>query len=234
MAASFLIIFAIFSIFANIVALYILIIASFEKKEKKNEINAKFVKRDSRTINVPRADEIPESPEKKTNTRIVSLLCTVLIGQIVGVYFLLVFVGELKIVNTILRINGGFLLLASIICSILTLLNGWLKKKMVVLFRLIFQSYSFIVAIILSMCRVKFTGGIRTTVLKATFVPNLVSIIYISTVIVALVLMLWDGLYRKHEKVDFDFNKYFRLVVLVGMIIGLGLIIGVQMMRRGV
>lgn len=232
MAVSYQIILASISIFASIIALYVLIIASFQKKERPATTEHSNQRR-TRIITASAIRQKIKQIKRKTNTRVTSMIWTVLIGQGMGIYLLLTYVESSKIlVGRILKINGGLLLLASLLCSVLTLLNGWLKKKMVIAFRLAFQTYSFIIAMILLMFRMKGGHGARTTIF-ARIMPEFVIYFFLLTVVVALAMMLWDALYRKHLHISYDYSKYYRLVVLIGMILGLGAIIGLRIMKQG-
>ncbi len=233
MVQVFLTLLAALSIFASVVSVYILIIASFEKREKKKEKpKQQFIKRESRTIVVNHTKNETKEEKEGVNTQVTSLLSTVVIGQAVGLYFLFVFLSGTKGYYSVLKFNGVFLLLASFLCSILTMLNGWLKKKMEISFRLIFQGYSFIVAIVL--CRIAFNGklNVQQAISKAGPILNYIVIVSFSTVIVALGLMFLDGIYRKQQRLDYNFNIYYLIVVITGMGIGLGLLSVVSMIAR--
>ena len=213
------------SIFASIIALYVLIIGSFEKKDKKEErVEHHYIKNTSRIRNVNKINENKIHQSKGLNTQVSSLLWTVIIGQAVGLYFLFVFLSKNEAVHIILRINGFFLLIAAFLCSILTMFNGWLKKKMEIPFRLIFQGYSLGVAIILFRLGIHRGVSVKEAVVAAGIFPNITIVVFFTTVILALILMLLDALYRKHERVDFNYNIYFLIVVIVGMVVGLSLL----------
>lgn len=222
--SSFLVFLTICASLASVISLYILIFASFEKKEKKPQIPYHFIKRDSRYIKAKPFENKSGEEKQGNNSRVVSLLSTVIIGQIVTLYFLFVFLNKDTIIRPILRMNALILLIASFICSILTILNAWLKKKMVISFRLLFQGYSLLMSMILIRLTIRKGVTIKAAVSAAGIIPDIIISMYFSSVIVALAMMLIDALYRKNEHVDYDFNIYFRIVVLVGMIVGLGMI----------
>ena len=225
MINNFFIILSTSSIFASIVALYVLIIGSFEKKEKKEKkVERQFIKRESRTIKVNKSDNNQLQQTEGLNTQVNSLLWTVIVGQTVGLYFLFVFLDVPKNVNLVLRLNAIILLLASFLCSIFTMFNGWLKRKMDVSHRLMFQGYSLAVAITLFRLGISKGITVEQAVVAAGIIPNIIIYVFFTTVILALILMLLDGLYRKNERVDFNFNIYFLIVVIVGMIVGLSLL----------
>jgi hypothetical protein len=228
MASYFQIVFGVTSILASVAALYVLIIATFQTKQPVGQPKSGVVRRPVRTITASEIRKKISQLKRKTNTRITSMLWTVLIGQSMGIYFLTNFVGKTWSVRIIIKMNGGFLLLASILCSIMTILNGWLKKRTIVSFRLIFQAYSFATAVLLLMTRYS-RGGIGQRVdLFVGLMPQVVTYFYIATVVIALGLMLWDALYRKHLHVEYDYSIYYRLVVLIGMFLGLGMIMGMK------
>lgn len=230
------IVFSIISIFASLVALLVLIFGSFQKKEKKQddeETAFQFVKRESRTIKINKADENQLRKKKEgLNTQISSLLSVVVIGQFVGIYFLLVFLEKTSKVHTVIQTNAIILIIASMICSFLTLLNGWLKIKMEILYRLLFQGYSIIVAAVLFCIGVEKGITIQSALTSIGFIADFIIIVYFSTVILALALMLLDGVYRKHERVDFNFNNYFIIVIGIGMGVGLSLLLILTIMQR--
>ncbi|MBN2012479.1 hypothetical protein JW960_24330 [candidate division KSB1 bacterium] len=230
MAVQFQIALAITSILVSLVALYVLIIGSFRTKEKRDFISSDERSRRTRIITASAIRKKISQLKRKSNTRVTSIIWTVLIGQGMGIYFLLAFVERSYTMKLIIKMNGGLLLLASILCSIMTILNAWIKKKMVVMYRLAFQSYAFVIAVLLLMYRISPGTGIRKISWAANVLPEIVIYFYIATVIVALALMLWDALYRKHLHVDYDFSKYYRLVVYIGMFLGLSMIIGLKFM----
>lgn len=233
MITTFIISLSVLSVIASVVALYVLIIGSFEKKEKKEEkLTQQFIKRESRTIKITKSEENPLKENKGLNTQVSSLLWTVVIGQAVALYFILVFLEGNKDVNIVLRVNGIVLLLASFLCSILTIFNGWFKKKMNISHRLMFQVYSLVVAIILFRMGIEKGISIKEAIGAAGYIPNIIIIVYFSTVIFALALMLFDGIYRKSERVDFNFNIYLLIVVAVGMGVGLSLLLALSILLR--
>jgi hypothetical protein len=205
----YLIFLAICSIIASLAALYVLVIASFEKGEKTANPN-------------PFASTgAVLKHEKPVKTQVSSLIWTVVLGQVVGLYYFLLFSSNSHIVGTFFRLNALILLAASVICSVLTILNAWFKRRMVISHRLIFQSYSLVVAIVLLIISAKKSTSISMAMKQASSRMDIVIILYFSSVIVALFLMLWDGLYRKEEEVEYDYGTYFRIVIIVGMVVGI-------------
>ena len=76
------------SICASLISLYILIIGSFEVKEKKEVSNREqFIKRESRIIKVNQSDNNQTQRNEGVNTQVSSLLWTVVIGQVIALYF---------------------------------------------------------------------------------------------------------------------------------------------------
>ena len=213
------------SILASIFALYVLIIATFEKKEKKEEKGeSKFVKRESRTITTNKNQPNQIQQSEGLNTQASSLLWTVVIGQVVGLYILFVFLEETRAIYNVLRFNAFILLFASFLCSILTMLNGWFKKKMDISSRLLFQGYSFFIAMILFRIGIGKGITVRQAIDKAGILPDVIAVLYFLTAVIALVLMLLDvSENRKYEHVDFNFNFYLLIVVIVGMFVGISL-----------
>jgi len=213
------------AIFASVVALYILIIASFSQKEKTEpDEQPHFIKRDSRIIKVNKSTPQNDQQVETINTQVSSLLWTVISGQFVGIYFFFVFIPGNDAAFVIMRINAMLLLLASFICSFLTMANGWMKKRMVISFRLIFQIYSLLVALILFRLGIGSGITFSDAIHKAGVIPDFIVNFYFLTVIIALALMLLDSsTFRKQEKVDYNYSIYFLIVVGVGMVVGLSL-----------
>jgi len=222
---------AIIPIFSSSVALLALILGSFEIKKKEDQPHPdepQFIKRESRTIKINNVVDSAANFPAGLNTQIPSLLWTVILGQAVGLFFLLQFLSDLHTTKTIIKFNGVVLLFASFLCSILTILNGWLKRKMVILFRLLFQGYSFCVAMFLLYSVLVKDIGMQTALARAGFLSYVIIIFYFLTVIIAILLMLLDGILKKHQQIDFNYNIYYLIVIFIGMGIGLGLWISIS------
>lgn len=209
------------SIFASIIALFILIIASFRSSEKKQKKKTNYVKRSNRTIKV---DYVEESEPKGTNVRVASLLWTVVLGQVLGLFFALVYVNDPLATRSLLRLNGFILISATLLCSVLTIVNGWFRVKMEVLFRLIFQGYSLLVGGFLLSGAMGKHVSIKSAMEAAGGRLYAIIILFFLTAILALILMFVDVVYRRSENTKYDYNQYFRIVIFVSMSIGLGLL----------
>ena len=216
--------FTIFSVAASLIALYILIFATFAKKEEqKKTTGQKYVKRDARKIKVNTDQQAGNSKPKGINTQGSSLIWTVLIGQFTGLYFLHYFINSENVIRNILKINSVFLLFASFICTFLTILNGFLKKRMEITNRMIFLSYSFIMSGVLIYLMLQRGIDVRTAVISAGKMPYLIIVFYFVMMIFALISMLIDGTIRQYDRIDFNFNIYYYIIISVSLGIGLSM-----------
>jgi len=206
-----------FSLLVSMIGLYILLFASFATKDEQQPQQG-FVNRESRKIRIRKQDSEPEkSKPKKQSPQFILLLQTIIIGELVGLFFLILTENQLKF--TILIFNAAFLLIASFGCSALTLFNVWLNKKTNVPFRLIIQVVTLILGIILMKISIKD----RAAVPRGYFVMPIY--FYYSTVVIALGTMLLNVILgNKTKKVEFNFNNYLILVIVSGLVIGTGLL----------
>ncbi|MBN1155948.1 hypothetical protein JXB12_13605 [candidate division KSB1 bacterium] len=214
--------FAYLSMGASIIALFTLIIASFQSGDTGKDRSVRFIRRASRTIKTNDSSDKVEKAD--VNVRVTALLWTVVLGQVIGLFFVLFYVSDADASRTFLRVNGFILIFASLLCSFLTILNGWLKIRMELWYRIIFQAYSFVVGGFLLSGAVGGRISISRAVSEAGEKLYLIIMAFFFTVILALILMFADGVYRDNERLEYDFNNYFRIVITVGMIIGLGLL----------
>ncbi|MBD3287903.1 hypothetical protein GF337_03790 [candidate division KSB1 bacterium] len=215
--------YTILSIGASMIALYIIIIATFEKNENGENSGQAYIKRDARKIKV-NTDYQKNNPKTDgLNTQGSSLIWTVLIGQFIGLYFLYYFITTEHIIRSILRYNSLILLLASFLCTLLTILNGFYKKRMELSNRLIFLFYSFIISSVLIYLMLQRGIDVKVAVINAGKIPYLIIVFYFVMMILALISMLLDGTVRKYDRVDFNFNIYYYVVIGVSFGIGLSM-----------
>jgi len=205
-----------FSLLVSIIGLYILLFASFAIKEKQRD-HKEFVNKETRKIRVHKENSEQNKDEtKKPSPQFITLLQTIVIGQIVGLFFLILSHNQTKF--SILTINAGLLLLASFGCSVLTLFNVWLKKKMNMTFRIILQIATLVLGIVL----MKFSIRDREAIPGLFFIMPIY--LYYGTVVVALFTMLLNVIFgNKMKKVKFNFSNYLILVIIAGLVIGTGL-----------
>jgi len=205
------------SLLVSMIGLYILLFASFASK--KDQKSAKdLINNTARKIRIRQENKEPEeSKPKKPNPTFILLLQTIIIGELVGLFFLTLTGSQTKF--TILTINAAVLFIASFLCSGLTLLNVWLKKKTNIQFRIILQAITLSVGIIL----IKFS--IRD---KAAFpVEMFIFPIYFfyGTVVIALATMLLNVIAgNKTKKEEYNVSNYLLFVIISGLIIGTGLL----------
>ena len=219
---SFFLILAYLSISASITALFTLIIASFRSGDTDADQSTQYIKRSSRTIKANFIE--PTVSSKGANVRITALIWSVLAGQIVGLFLLLFYVESPESVRTLLRTNGYILIFATLLCSFLTMLNGWFEIKMKLWFRIIFQAYSFLVGGLLLSGAFGKKISIRNALEAAGGRLLVIIIAFFLTAVFAFILMFANGAYRDSENLEYDFNTYFRIVIIVGMVIGVGLL----------
>ena len=135
------------SLLVSMIGLYILLFASFASKDDQ-QLAKNFINKTSRKIRIRQENKEPaESKPKKPSPQFILVLQTIIIGESVGLFFLTLTGSQAKF--TILTINAAILFLASFMCSGLTLLNVWLKKKTNIKFMVILQVINLVVGIIL-------------------------------------------------------------------------------------
>lgn len=204
------------SLLVSMIGLYILLFASFAiKDDQQNQKN--FINRETRKIRLHKQNpEQNQDREKKPSPQFIMLLQTIVIGELVGIFFLILSHDQIKF--SILTINAGLLLLASFVCSVLTLFNVWLKKKMNMSFRIILQIATLILGIIL----MKFSIKDRAVIPGLFFIMPIY--LYYGTVVVALFTMLLNVIFgNKMKQVEYNFSNYLILVIVSGIVIGTGL-----------
>lgn len=214
----------ILSVAASLIALYVLIFATFTKKEATIKTSGQiYIKRDARKIKVNTNHQAENLKTKGINTQGGSLIWTVLIGQFTGLYFLHYFMITEDAIRDILKINSIILLLASFICTFLTILNGVLKKRMEMINRLTFLSYSFVMSGVLIYLMLQRGIDVKTAVISAGNMPYLIIIFYFVMMTFALISMLLDGTIRQYDRIDFNFNIYYYIIIGVSLGIGLSM-----------
>ncbi len=194
----------------SVVGLYILLFSSFKTNEKnKNSGNSA-----SRKIRAHRENNDNNNTEDaKPNPKFILLLETIFIAEGAGLFFLWLTHDPMKF--SVIAINGVAFLVASFLCSILTLINAWFKKKMHLVFRIILQLATLVTGILLLRFS---TNG------KAEMPTDYVTDAYFAffiTVVIALLTMLFNVVIgNKEEEVEFNYNIYLLVVIASGMIIG--------------
>ncbi len=204
------------SLLVSMTGLFIMLFASFASDESDTPKSG-FVNRQARKIRVHQEPANPEPEETKApNPKFIMLLQTIIIGEFVGLFFLTLTHHPLK--YSILFYNAVVLLIASLGCSGLTLLNVWLSRKTHIEFRIIVQAITLVTAIVLAKL------SFRETVEVARGYFDTPMYFFFATVVVALATMLYNVIGRKDkEKIELVFSKYLILVIGVGLVIGTGL-----------
>jgi hypothetical protein len=152
---------------------------------------------------------------KRSVVEIQTLLWTIGIGEFVG-YTFIILTGNPNRIGLLL-LNAIYLMAASYLCQILTLLNAWFRAKTNLILRLGFQTALIMLGIILILIT-----NITQPYNIETILLVLMSAYFFSSVL-ALLTMLLDALFFDSGTRPFDFNFYSRLVILLGLIIGSGL-----------
>ncbi len=206
------------SLLVSMIGLFILLFASFASKDDQQQQHG-FINKESRKIRVRKETNEPEETEKKKpGSQFVLLLQTIIIGELVGLFFLTLTNHPMK--YSLLYLNGGILLVASLGCSGLTLCNVWLKKKTNIRFREILQVATLLLGIIL----MKQSVTIEAAFSRSYF--DMPMYFYYGTVVIALVTMLLKVIRgKKAEKTDFNFSNYLILIIASGLLIGTMLLI---------
>jgi hypothetical protein len=207
-----------FSLLVSMIGLYILLFASFALKDDQKP-QPGFINKESRKIRIRQEKVEPEEPKTdKPSPQFITLLQTIILGELVGLFFFGLSENPMKF--RILTVNAGFLLIASLFCSVLTLFNAWFKKKTNIQFRIILQAITLIVGIVLMKLSVRDKIEIPSSVLVWPYY------FFYSTVVISLFTMLYNVITgNKLIKVDFNFNSYLIQVIISGLIIGTGLYI---------
>lgn len=206
------------SLLVSMIGLCILLFASFATRD--DQLQGKgFVNKESRKIRIRKEDKEPEeSKPKKPGSQFVLLLQTIIIGELVGLFFLTITANPAK--YSILKFNAAILLIASLGCAGLTLLNVWLEKKTNIQFRVIIQLATLSLGIVLM--KLSFRGEVAIS--RGYF--DMPRYFYYGTVVVALGTMLLNVIFRdKTKKVEFNFSNYLILVIVSGLVIGTLLLI---------
>ncbi|MDZ7400202.1 MAG: hypothetical protein ONB37_08585 [candidate division KSB1 bacterium] len=204
------------SLLVSMTGLFILLFASFASDESETPKDG-FINRQARKIRIHKEAAPPEPEEAKApNPKFIMLLQTIIIGEMVGLFFLTLTHHPLK--YSILFYNAAILLTASLGCSGLTLLNVWLSKKTHIEFRVIVQAVTLVVSIVLAKLSFREEVGVSRGYFDTPMY------FFFFTVVVALATMLFNVIRRKErEKIELDFSRYLILVIVVGLAIGTGL-----------
>jgi hypothetical protein len=201
------------SLLVSMIGLIILLFASFASKDDQ-QLEKNFVNKESRKIRIRKENKEPEEDKPKMpSPRTVLLLQTIIIGELVGLFFLTITHNPAK--YTILKFNAAILLIASLGCAGLTLLNVWLEKRTDIQFRVILQVSTLMLGIFLM--KKSFVGEI--TISRGYF--DVPMYFYYGTVVVALGTMLLNVIFGdKTKKAEFNFSNYLILVIASGLVIG--------------
>ncbi len=204
---------SIFSLFISKFALFFFLFFSFLNDiEKKNE-NKRYVNRQYRKIKVPAKDESKKRIELKlVLNRRKTLLPTIVIAEIVG--YILFLISQHPMKYAAIEGNAFLLLTASAICQILTIANGWLKIRLNLSFRLMFQ----IITLVFGLFWLKVLEPMNVVEFGQFLLIFVIG--YLGSAVLAIYSMLGDAMFAKQGIYTFDFNHYFRLVIFLGLIIG--------------
>ncbi|MDW7681388.1 MAG: hypothetical protein SCK70_12540 [bacterium] len=214
-----------FCLFVSMVGLYVLLFSSFSLFESEIK-RSDFVQRASRKIRIRRDIKIPTEPvRQQPNPRFVLLVESILIGEVVGLFFLALSHNPIKF--KFLAINAALLLLASFLCSVLTLFNAWFRKKTMLPFRIILQASTLIIGLIIfriSMGTQSFSDSV--SIVRSAYYMRTAVYAYYITVVVAIGTMLYVAIKGSPDKLkEFDFNNYLIMVIMSGLVIGSGLLL---------
>jgi hypothetical protein len=206
------------SLIVSMTGLTILLFASFSKKEDEQVLNG-FINKESRKIRVRQEGEAEDkSKADKPGPKFILLLQTIIIGEIVGLFFLTLTKDPSKF--NVLFINSIILFGASFFCSILTLFNVWLQKKTNINFRIILQAATLVLGIILMRFAFK-----EITISPEEYFFKVIYNCYFITVVIAISTMLLNVIFGKTTKTpEFNFSNYLIIVIVSGLIIGTGLL----------
>ncbi|MFZ5516091.1 MAG: hypothetical protein ACOY90_05605 [Candidatus Zhuqueibacterota bacterium] len=204
------------SIVVSVIGLYLLLFSSFKSNDTP-QMTSNIIIKASRKIRMHREKKSDEEPDAdKPNPQFILILETIVLGELVGLFFLWLTDDPLK--YSVILFNGVTYLIASFLCSILTLFNAWLKKKMHHIFRIVMQIVTLVIGILLF----NFSSE-EDVVIPADYITATYYAFYI-TVVVALLTMLFNVVRgNKEEEVEFNYNNYLLLVIVSGLVIGASL-----------
>ena len=213
-----------FSLTISIIGLYIMLFSSFSPGEQR--VKGDFIVRAARKIRIRKENAHQNAQkENKPNPQFIMLLESIVVGHIVGLFFLIISSDDLKF--KILAYDAGFLLIASFLCSVLTLLNTWLKKKTNLPFRITLQAATLIIGLILMRFAVAGEAGVTAiSSLKAASYMVMAIYSYYITVVIAIFTMLYAALKGIPDNYEaMEFSSYLMLVIISGLLIGSGLLL---------
>jgi uncharacterized protein with PQ loop repeat len=204
---------SILSLFISKFALFFFLFFSFLNDIEKKDEDKKYVSRQYRRIKVPEKDESKKRIELKLLlNRRKTLLPTIIIAEIVGYILYLITRHPMKFAT--IEGNAFLLLTASVICQFLTIANGWLKLRLNLSFRLMFQ----IITLALGFFWLKVLEPMNVVDFEQFLLIFVIA--YLGSVVLAIYSMLGDAMFAKQEIHTFDYNHYFRLVIFLGLVIG--------------
>lgn len=204
---------SVLSLFISKFALFFFLFFSFLNDIEKKDDDKKYVSRQSRRIKVPTKDESKKRIELKLLlNRRKTLLPTIIIAEIVG--YILFFISQHPMKYATIEGNAFLLLTASAICQILNIANGWMKLRLNLSFRLMFQ----IITLIFGFFWLKVLAPM--SVVDFDQILLIFVVVYLGSVVLAIYSMLGDAMFAKQGVYKFDYNHYFRLAIFLGLIIG--------------
>lgn len=208
----FLLVVATISLVISKIALFMYLINSF-----KMELSYKLFGRDLALGRLPSRKttamihERDQLEIRRGLIEIQTLMWTIGIGEIVGHVFLTLTAHPHRI--EIILLNAIYLIIASLMCQMLTLLNAWFKVRTYLFYRVALQSLLLIFGcFLISLVDPGYYDVARILLFMV--------LAFFTTSIIALITMLLDGLFFDPGNRSFDYNHYTRLVILLGLIIG--------------
>jgi len=203
-------------IVVSVIGLYLLLFSSFKSNDTPR-MTRDIISKASRKIRMHREKKSDEAPDAdKPNPQFILILQTIVVGEVVGLFFLWLTNDPLK--YSVILFNGVMYLIASFLCSVLTLFNAWLKKKMHHIFRIVMQMVTLVIGIFLFNFSSAEDVVIPTDYITATYYA------FYITVVVALFTMLFNVVRgNKDEPMEFNYNNYLLLVIVSGLVIGASL-----------
>lgn len=214
-----------FCILVSMIGLYILLFSSFSPKQA-GQGHGDFIQKAARKIRFHKENtDHKENSREKINPQFSLLLQSIAYGEIVGIFFL--WLGHDPLKFKLLAINAALLLIASFLCSVLTLFNAWLRKRTHLIFRIVLQATTLIMGMVLY----RFSMGEQSlfegeSIVKASYYMQMAMYSYFITVVVAIGTMLYVAIKGNPDKLrEFEFGEYLKLVIMSGLLIGTGLLL---------
>lgn len=166
------------------------------------------------------AKKYSEDQLRRNNLKLIYYIISLIVSEFLGIFFLMLN-GSVK--NPILTYNGMAFLVASCICSIITILKAIRYEKVNLFQRIVTQLTILGFAMFFIRISIVIPSGVALELIAGKIVASLqfFAVIYFITGVFALLLILWDAI-----QPEIEYFKYYLLwVMLIGISVGTSLYI---------